>query len=41
MDDEIELIADHDGIAVIGDATAEELFLSSPDLPSRDLGLHR
>ena len=38
--DEIELISDGDGLAVIGDATAVERFLSSAGLPSRDLQLH-
>lgn len=38
---EIELISDGDGLAVIGDATAVERFLSSAGLPARDLQLHQ
>lgn len=41
MDDEIQLINDGDGLAVIGDPTAVERFLSSERLESKDLGLHR
>ena len=41
MDDEIQLISDGDGIAVIGEARAVERFLSSEGLPSRELGLQR
>lgn len=41
MDGEIQLISDGDGLAVIGDATAVERFLSSEGLPSKDLGLQR
>lgn len=41
MDDEIELISDGDGLAVIGSPTAVERFLASEGLPSKDLGLHR
>ncbi|MDQ1742875.1 MAG: hypothetical protein QOE23_1214, partial [Pseudonocardiales bacterium] len=39
MSGEIELISDGDGIAVIGDQSAVDLFLESEGLPSRDLGL--
>ncbi len=41
MSGEIELISDGDGIAVIGDPSAVDLFLKSEGLPSRDLGLSR
>jgi hypothetical protein len=41
MDDEIQLISDGDGLAVIGEPTAVERFLVSEGLPSKDLGLHR
>ncbi|MEU8195591.1 hypothetical protein AB0C10_17580 [Microbispora amethystogenes] len=41
MDDEIQLISDGDGLAVIGDPTAVERFLVSEGLPSKDLGLPR
>src|SRR3954449_4392122 len=41
MDDEIQLISDGDGLAVIGDPTAVERFLVSEGLPSKDLGLRR
>lgn len=41
MNDEIELISDGDGIAVIGDPSAVDLFLTTTGLPSRDLGLGR
>lgn len=41
MDDEIQLISDGDGLAVIGDPLAVERFLLAEGLPSRDLGLHR
>lgn len=41
MDNEIQLISDGDGLAVIGDPTAVERFLVSERLPSKDLGLHR
>ncbi len=41
MSDEIELIIDGDGVAVLGDPSAVELFLESAGLPSRDLGLSR
>ncbi len=39
MDDELLLISDGDGLAVIGEATAVERFLVAEGLPSRDLGL--
>jgi hypothetical protein len=41
MDDEIQLISDGDGLAVIGDPVAVERFLVSEGLQSRDLGLPR
>jgi hypothetical protein len=41
MDDEIQLISDGDGLAVIGDPTAVERFLVSEGLSSKDLGLPR
>ncbi len=41
MDNEIQLISDGDGLAVIGDPTAVERFLVSEGLSSRDLGLQR
>ena len=41
MDDEIQLISDGDGLAVIGNPEAVERFLTSEGLPSKDLGLHR
>lgn len=42
MDEEIELISDGDGLAVIGEPEAVERFLVSEGLPtSRDLDLHR
>ncbi|MFJ2755770.1 hypothetical protein ACIO3S_09240 [Nocardioides sp. NPDC087217] len=41
MDNEIQLISDGSGVAVIGDPTAVERFLVSEGLPSTDLGLHR
>lgn len=43
MDDEIQLISDGDGLAVIGDPTAVERFLVSEGLQSqsKDLGLQR
>ncbi|RAX48239.1 hypothetical protein DQ353_16260 [Arthrobacter sp. AQ5-05] len=41
MDNEIQLISDGDGVAVIGDPTAVERFLVSEGLPSKDLGLQR
>ena len=41
MDNQIELISDGDGLAVIGDERDVELFLVSAGLASRDLGLPR
>ena len=41
MDDEIQLISDGDGLAVIGDPAAVEGFLVSEGLSSKDLGLPR
>ncbi|MEU7696438.1 hypothetical protein [Microbispora hainanensis] len=41
MDDEIELISDGDGLAVIGNPAAVDHFLMSEGLPSKDLGLKR
>lgn len=41
MDDEIQLISDGDGLAVIGHPAAVERFLVSERLPAKDLGLHR
>jgi hypothetical protein len=41
MDNEIQLISDGDGLAVIGDPMAVERFLVSEGLPSKDLGLQR
>jgi hypothetical protein len=39
--DEIQLVSDGDGLAVIGDPTEVERFLRSEGLASKDLGLHR
>ncbi|WP_341392907.1 hypothetical protein [Arthrobacter sp. G119Y2] len=41
MDDEIQLINDGDGLAVIGDPGAVDRFLSSEGLESKDLGLRK
>ena len=41
MDDDIQLISDGDGLAVIGAPAAVERFLVSEGLPSKDLGLPR
>ena len=41
MDSEIHLINDGDGVAVIGDPAAVELFLASEGLPSKPLGRTR
>lgn len=41
MDDEIQLISDGDGLAVIGEPALVERFLVSQSLPSKDLGLPR
>ncbi|MGN9804751.1 hypothetical protein [Micromonospora sp. L32] len=41
MGNEIQLISDGDGLAVIGDPAAVERFLVSEGLPSKDLGMPR
>ena len=41
MDNEIQLVSDGDGLAVIGNATDVEHFLASEGLSSQDLGLQR
>lgn len=41
MTDELELISDGDGIAVIGDSSAVEAYVNSHRLPSRDIDLTR
>jgi hypothetical protein len=41
MDNEIQLISDGAGLAVIGDPNAVERFLVSEGLTAKDLGLHR
>lgn len=41
MDDEIQLVCDGEGLAVIGDPAAVERFLVSEGLESSDLGLQR
>ena len=41
MGDEIQLISDGDGLAVIGDPAAVDRFLAAEGLPSKDLGLPR
>jgi hypothetical protein len=41
MDNEIQLISDGDGLAVIGNPMDVERFLVSEGLPSKDLGLQR
>ncbi|WP_348788436.1 hypothetical protein [Leifsonia sp. NPDC080035] len=41
MDDEIQLISDGDGLAVIGDPAAVDRFLAAEGLASSDLGLPR
>lgn len=41
MDNEIQLISDDEGLAVIGDPSAVERFLVSEGLTSKDLGLQR
>ncbi|WBB72654.1 hypothetical protein O7602_23565 [Micromonospora sp. WMMD1128] len=41
MDNEIQLISDGDGLAVIGHPTDVEQFLVAEGLPSRELGLQR
>jgi hypothetical protein len=41
VDDDIQLISDEDGLAVIGESGAVERFLASEGLPSRELNLRR
>lgn len=41
MSDEIHLISDDDGLAIIGDPAAVDLFLTAERLESRSLGIHR
>ncbi|MBL7255614.1 hypothetical protein [Paractinoplanes lichenicola] len=41
MENEIELISDGDGLAVIGHPAAVDRFLAAERLPSKDLGLKR
>ncbi|MFG2414797.1 hypothetical protein [Streptomyces goshikiensis] len=41
MDNEIQLISDGDGLAVIGNPTDVDRFLTSEGLSSKDLGLQR
>ncbi len=41
MDNEIQLLSDGDGLAVIGNPAAVDRFLVSEGLPSKDLGLKR
>jgi hypothetical protein len=41
MDNEIQLISDGDGLAIMGNPTNVELFLASEGLSSTDLGLSR
>ena len=41
IDDEIQLISDGDGLAVIGDLTTVESFFASQGWASKDLGLQR
>jgi hypothetical protein len=41
MTDEIQLISDGDGLAVIGDRAAVDRFLVTEGLPSKELGLSR
>ncbi|MGH3703462.1 MAG: hypothetical protein ACRDT9_02430, partial [Agromyces sp.] len=41
MNDEVQLISDADGVAVIGDPAVVERFLAAEGLPSRELGLQR
>ncbi|MFB9816919.1 hypothetical protein ACFFPL_15515 [Paeniglutamicibacter sulfureus] len=41
VDDQIELIGDENGMALIGDPLAIERFLASENLPSKDLGIQR
>ena len=41
MDNEIQLIGDGDGLAVIGNAADVERFLAAEGLSAKDLGLRR
>ena len=41
MGADIQLISDGDGLAVIGNPTAVDLFLAAEGLASKDLGLPR
>jgi hypothetical protein len=41
LDNEIELVSDGEGLAVIGESSVVERFLATLGLPSRDLGLPR
>ncbi|CAM3468450.1 hypothetical protein OCAE111667_11295 [Occultella aeris] len=41
MNNEVELISDGDGVAILGDPAVIDRFLSSQGLASRELGLHR
>ncbi|MDQ0029674.1 hypothetical protein [Arthrobacter bambusae] len=41
MENQIQLISDGDGLAVIGDRAAVDSFLLTEGLPSKDLGLQR
>ena len=41
MENQIQLISDGDGLAVIGDPAAVDRFLAAERLPSKDLGLGR
>ncbi len=41
MEHEVELVSDGDGLAVIGDPVAVDLFLSSAGVVTQDLALHR
>ena len=41
MDNEIELISDGDGLAVVGESSGVERFLDTLGMPSKDLGLTR
>jgi hypothetical protein len=41
LENEIELMSDGDGLAVIGESSAVERFLATLGLPSKDLGLPR
>ncbi|MEU9589293.1 hypothetical protein ACGF7W_07780 [Streptomyces sp. NPDC048219] len=41
MDNELQLVSDGDGLAVIGSATDVERFLASERLPSKDHGVRR